>query len=127
MRWAVAWVPLVFIMIINGVAREKLYGPRLTELQAHQASTVTAAVLYALYVWLLFGFLRLETAMDAWRLGLVWLGLTVAFEFAFGRYVAGHTWSRLLADYDLRAGRVWSLFLAWVLVAPRIVFALQAA
>jgi hypothetical protein len=44
--------------------------------------------------------------------------MTIAFEFGFGHYVAGHSWSRLLADYNLANGRVWSLFLAWIAVLP---------
>ena len=33
------------------------------------------------------------------------------FELGFGHWVAGHPWSRLLADYDLLAGRIWVLVL----------------
>ena len=51
-------------------------------------------------------------------IGLIWLGLTVAFEFLFGRFVAGHSWIRLLQDYNILAGRVWSLLLLWVALAP---------
>ena len=51
---------------------------------------------------------------------VVWLGLTVVF--GFGRYVAGHSWNELLADYPLFSGRVWLLFLVWVLVLSYIVY-----
>ena len=47
--------------------------------------------------------------------------MTVAFEFAFGRTVADMSWSELLADYDLRAGRLWPLVLAWIAAGPEIV------
>jgi hypothetical protein len=42
----------------------------------------------------------------------------VAFEFLFGHYLGGATWESLLADYDLRQGRLWPLVLVTVLVAP---------
>ena len=42
--------------------------------------------------------------------------MTVAFEFGFGHFVAGHSWQRLLGDYNLLEGRVWLLFLLWILV-----------
>lgn len=53
--------------------------------------------------------------------GALWLALTVAFEFAFGRNVSGASLESLLADYDLRRGRLWSLVLLTVLFAPWLV------
>jgi len=46
--------------------------------------------------------------MPTITIGLVWLAMTVAFEFLFGDYVAGHSWDRLLHDYNLFAGRLGS-------------------
>ena len=37
--------------------------------------------------------------------------LASSFEFGFGHYVDGLTWTRLLADYDLSEGRL--LLLLW--------------
>ena len=42
----------------------------------------------------------------------------MAFELLFGRYVSGASWESLLADYDLRRGRLWSLVLVTILFAP---------
>ena len=126
MRWIVAWAPLVLVMIVNGVVREKWFRPRMPELRAHQLSTLTGGLLYGAYVWLVFDWLRVASANAAWGVGLSWFALTVVFEFGFGRYVAGHSWSRLLADYDLTAGRVWALLLVWIAVGPRIVFELRS-
>lgn len=52
-------------------------------------------------------------------------GLTVAFEFGFGRLVAKQSWHELLGDYDLRRGRTWPLVLAWIAVGPAVVRRLQ--
>ena len=56
---------------------------------------------------------------------MLWLGLTVAFEFLFGHYVVGHPWPRLLYDYNLLAGRVWSLLPIRVAVAPYVFYRLR--
>jgi hypothetical protein len=50
--------------------------------------------------------------------GGYWLILTVGFEFIFGHYVAGHSWERLLADYNLGQGRIWVLVLVTTFLAP---------
>src|SRR3712207_1716407 len=47
-------------------------------------------------------------------IGAGWIGLTVAFEFGFGRLVAGQSWEELLADYDVSEGRTWPFVLAWI-------------
>lgn len=122
MRWFLGWIPLVFLMIANGVLRQSVYGPAMSELRAHQLSTVTAALILLAYLWALFDRLDIEAERDAWSMGALWLALTVAFEFAFGRWVVGHSWARLVQDYNLAQGRVWSLFLVWIVLAPWIVW-----
>jgi hypothetical protein len=51
--------------------------------------------------------------------------MTLAFEFLFGHYVAGHSWRRLPADYDLSAGRVWVFAPLWVALAPPLLYRLM--
>ena len=63
--------------------------------------------------------------MRALAVGVVWLAMTMCFEFLFGHYVAGHSWSQLLQDYNICAGRVWALLLIWVTVAPYVFYRLQ--
>jgi hypothetical protein len=55
----------------------------------------------------------------------VWLGMTVAFEFLFGHYVAKRAWNELRRDYNLFAGRVWLVILVWVTIAPYVFYRLQ--
>jgi hypothetical protein len=125
LRYVLAWFPMVLLAIANGVIRVSTYGKYMSELRAHQLSTVTGILLFALYIWALTRWWRLESAHQALVIGGLWLALTVAFEFGFGHYVMGHPWSRLLHDYDLLAGRVWVIGLAWVAVAPWFFYRLQ--
>jgi hypothetical protein len=124
-RYALAWIPMVFLAIVNGVLREATYGKHLSELRSHQLSTLTGIVLMGGYIWLVTRRLGLESSTRAIRVGVLWLVLTVAFEFLFGHFVAGHSWGRLLHDYDLAAGRVWGFFLAFVAAAPWICYRLR--
>lgn len=116
------WLPMLPLAILNAVIREKGYGRHLSELAAHQISTVTAAILFGIYIGGLAIFWPLQSATQALTLGLIWLVLTVSFEFLFGHYVAKHSWSRLLQDYNLLVGRVWSLLLAWITIAPWVFY-----
>jgi hypothetical protein len=118
LRYLLAWIPMVFIGILNGIVREITYGKFLSELRAHQLSTAIGVCLFGLYIGALMRFLQVTSSAQALTIGLIWLGLTVIFEFTFGHYVAGQAWHKLLSDYNILAGRVWVLLLLWIAIAP---------
>jgi hypothetical protein len=115
---------LVFIAIANGALREGWYGKYLSELQAYQVSTATGILLLGLYIWVLIHIWRPVSSRQAITIGLVWLGMTVAFEFLFGHYVAERSWHELLRDYNILAGRIWLVVLVWVTIAPYVFYPL---
>src|SRR5438477_5422543 len=119
-KYVLAWIPMIFIAIINGAIREGWYGKHVSELQAHQFSTVAGVLLFAVYIWVLIRLWRPASAGQAIGIGLVWLGVTVAFEFLFGHYVAKRPWRVLLQDYNLFAGRVWLVVLVCVIVVASL-------
>lgn len=123
-KFFLAWLPMVLIAILNGVLREKGYRKYLGELRAHLVSTLLGMILLGLYIWGITRLLPLTSADLAWRIGFLWSGLTIVFEFGFGHFVMGHSWRKLLQDYNLLKGRVWLLVLIWVTVAPYIFFKL---
>ena len=61
------------------------------------------------------------------RIGLVWLLFTVAFEFFMGLVLTHRPLAQVLNDYNLFAGRVWSLFLIWLALAPWVFFRLRGS
>lgn len=126
LRYVLAWIPMIPIAIINGIVREFGYSKYLSELRSHQVSTATGILLFGLYIGGLSYLWPLESIAQALLIGFIWLGLTVAFEFLFGHYVAGHSWERLLSDYNLLAGRIWVLVLLWIAIAPLLFYSLTA-
>lgn len=126
-KYVLAWVPLVPIAILNAVIREAGYKQWLGELRAHQVSTATAIILFGVYIWAVTRLWPIQSGRQALLIGLIWLCLTVAFEFLFGHYVMGNPWQRLLHDYNLLAGRVWVLVLIWIALAPYVFYRLGAA
>lgn len=96
------------------------------DLAAHQISTLTLAILVGLYTWTLSGFLKLSSPGEAIGVGLVWMVLTLVFEFAVSRYVVGDSWGKLFGDYSIVEGRVWGLFILWVGLAPYVFYRIKA-
>ena len=121
-RHILFWFVLMLVAIGNGMLREETYGKSMAELTSHQISTLTGMLVTGLAAW---GFSRvwpLESQTQAWTVGISWLALTVIFEFTFGHYIAGHSWERLLQDYNLMEGRIWLIFLLWIAAMPTILF-----
>lgn len=116
---------MILIAIANGTVREFVYGPRMSTLAAHQLSTLTALVLFTAYTWALAVWMPLAGVGQALRVGLMWLVMTIAFEFVFGRYVAGHSWAALFADYNIFKGRVWVLIPVAVFILPYLVHVMR--
>jgi hypothetical protein len=90
LRYTFALIILLIAAIINGAVRELVYKNSLGELRAHQVSTLTGIILFGIIIWGLNRLLPLASAKQAWTVGLIWLALTVAFEFLFGHFVMGH-------------------------------------
>ncbi len=120
-KYFIAWFPMIILAIVNGFFREKVLVEKLNELQAHQMSTISMILLFGIYVWILFKIWPAESSKQALFIGLLWLMLTVIFEFLFGHYVMGHTWDKLLHDYNILEGRVWILILVWITISPYVI------
>jgi|GEM_PF-5379161 len=69
----------------------------------------------------------LDSTRQALLIGIIWLALTVAFEFVFGRLVMRRPWSQLLSDYNVFKGRMWAVFLIWLTLAPYVFFRFHCA
>jgi len=121
-KYLLAWFLMLLASVANGAIRDFTYGKRVDELTAHQLSTVSSVLLLGIVIW---GFVRLyppASGRQAISIGLLWLALTVAFEFLFFHYVGGHSWAELLGNYNVLKGRVWVVVLAWVAIAPYVFF-----
>lgn len=120
-RWLLAWIGGAAIGIGNGVVREATYGRRLGDASANRLSALTAVAAFAAYFRLLQRRWPLAGQSEALNVGGAWLGLTVAFEFGFGRLVVKKPWRELTADYKIARGRLWPLVLAWIALGPEVV------
>jgi hypothetical protein len=116
----VAWLGGILIGVGNGVAREVTVTRVMSEQRAHQLSCVSALGAFAAYFRALQFRWPLQGRNEALTIGGLWLALTTAFEFCFGRLVAKKSWSELTADYNLTRGRLWPVVLAGIAIGPEV-------
>ena len=124
MIWAKAlgvWGVVLVVMVCNGAVRDALLKGRLGEQAANQVSVVTGCTLIVSITFLLWRWMGIRTIAMAWGVGVLWILLTVAFEFGFMHYVAGASWDKLWSEYNVMRGRLWPVVMVVTLMAPRVV------
>jgi hypothetical protein len=118
LRAILIWLGILVLASLNGAVRDLLLAPRLGDPIARAISTVVLCMLVLLVTWLTIRWIGPRNSRQAWVIGVLWLILTLAFEFLAGHYLFHKPWATLLADYDVSKGRIWLLVLIVTLLAP---------
>jgi hypothetical protein len=114
-----AWLAVPLMAVVNGALRDLVYGKLMTETLAHSLSVVPLIGAILAWAWLLAGWVPLPSKRAGLRVGLIWLLLTLAFEFGLGA-LRGLELSELLAQYDIMQGQLWPLVPLTMGLAPEL-------
>jgi hypothetical protein len=115
----VIWLGLLVVAIANGALRE---GVLLKVLPRSLAFICSGLLLIAAVLLVAMVAMRWLGRVDVTRcllVGLLWLALTVGFEFGFG-LARGRSMGSLLDAYRFREGNIWPLVLLFIALAPLI-------
>lgn len=112
------WVLILVLAILNGGARTAIIAPGLGEHAGHVISTVMLCLIIFAAAWGSIRWIDPNGLRDAVIVGILWVSLTVAFEFLAGHFLFGNSWEKLLSDYNLGQGRIWILALFTILISP---------
>ena len=112
------WLLILVLAVLNGAFREAVLLPALGKPFALVLSGILLAVLILLVAFVFVPRFGQVGRAQALYLGLLWLILTLAFEFGFGRWVQGRSWSELLRAYTFEDGNLWPLVLVVTFFAP---------
>jgi len=121
-----AWLIILGLAIANGALREAVLIPSLGKPSGLVLSGVLLSSLVALVA---YGLVRVQQGVTASRgllIGVLWLSLTLAFEFTFGRYVQHKSWTELLDAYAFKDGNIWPVVLVATLLSPSVAAHLRA-
>jgi hypothetical protein len=118
-RHIAAWIILAVVAVANGAIREATYGRWLGRSLAHSLAVLPLLVAIFALAWLLARKWPLQGSRAGIRVGLIWVVLTVAFEFGVGA-LSGDSLSAMLAQYNVSRGSLWPLVPLSMAVAPEI-------
>ena len=116
LRALLAWLGILLAAFVNGGVRETVLVHRLgTSLALAVSGLLLALVVLAVA----FASIQWIGGRDrGWRIGALWLALTLLFEFGFGALVQHKSWETMLRAYAFEGGNLWPLVLLALLVAP---------
>jgi hypothetical protein len=118
LKAAALWLAVLALAMLNGAAREKLLAPSLGSSSALVLSGIVLSACVFLVALLAAPWYGRLSSAQWFGVGALWLAMTLAFEFGFGRYVQHKAWSELLEAYAFKGGNLWPLVLAVVLISP---------
>ena len=114
------WVCFIPAAILNGGLREHVLAGAVGEKWALPLSGIILSACIFLITWFLLPrTVKALSAKDSLRIGICWVFLTIAFEFASG-LAGGNTIKELLAAYNPLTGNLWLIVLVTTLLSPVI-------
>jgi hypothetical protein len=114
------WLVILIAMLGNGALRVTVFEPRWGEATARQVASILGVLLVLALSRAFVRRLERPARAQLLGVGVLWLALTVCFEFGMGRFVSHLSWEAMLADYNLLEGRLWPLVLLATLLGPRL-------
>jgi hypothetical protein len=121
LKYFLFWFPMLILAVLNGAARDLWYKNYVGELAGHQISTISLILLFGIYMYFIFLKFPPGSSMQSILVGILWLVLTLAFEFGFGLF-RGNSLSKLLEDYHILRGRIWIFIPVWITIAPYLIY-----
>ena len=118
-RAVLAWMLIMLAETLSGTARNLFIAPVIGDLRARQLGVPVGCLLIFVIAWLTARWLDARTRRAQLAAGVLWVALTLMFEFLLGRAL-GMSWDRILSDYNPARGGLMLLGLAFMLFAPLI-------
>lgn len=112
------WLVIVVAAIFNGVFRERVLVPAVGVDLALPLSGVLLAVLVFLVTLLLISFIGSSKQNTYIYIGLLWVVLTLSFEFLFGHFVVGKPWHEIIQVFNIRKGDLFIVVLFITGISP---------
>ena len=124
-RILLLWAAIIPLAIANGMLRDAVLARSFGQSRARTVSGLSLSAVILAWALLTITWIPFPGPLPYVGVGLLWLALTVAFEFLFGRLVARKSWRELLRAYRFEGGDIWPIVLIVVAASPLAAAALR--
>lgn len=118
-RAVAIWFVIIAAETSQGIARTFWLAPLVGDFRARQMAVFTGSAIILAITALFIRWIGPRTRRAALATGVLWLGLTLAFEIGLGR-ATGASWDRITEDYDPRRGGLLVIGMLVLVLAPLI-------
>lgn len=112
------WLLMVGVAVGNALFRDKLLAPAIGPATALPVSGFLLTMLVFLAALASVPLFDASTGKSYVLIGLIWLTLTLSFEFLFGHFVAGKPWHEIVRVFRMDKGDLFVLVLLSTLISP---------
>ncbi len=103
-RALLVWLVIIVAESVHGTLRTLYLAPVIGDFPARRVGVFIGTAIIFVIALAFTRWIGARTKAQLLGIGLLWVVLTVTFEFALGRGVLHYDWSRMLSDYDLSRG-----------------------
>ena len=114
------WLSIIPLAILNGGFREALLIPWIGEGFAEPFSGIILCLLIFLVSLVFIPRIGRGEPTTYWKIGILWIALTITFETVFGLAI-GNSLSELLKAYDITTGNLWLIVVIFTGITPWLV------
>jgi hypothetical protein len=119
------WLIIVLAAILNGFIREKALMPIFGIQASLPLSGITLSLLILIIAYFLVPLIGKHHGRVFFFIGVLWVGLTLAFEYLFGHFVLGKSWAEINDVFNLKDGNLFVVAVFISAAAPWLVAKLR--
>ena len=114
------WLSIIPLAILNGGFRQYCLEKWFSETIAGAISVVLLCLLIFIVALIFIPRLGIAKSPTYWKMGLLWVFLTIIFETGLGLTV-GMTTSEILNTYNVTTGNFWLIVVLFIAITPRLI------
>ncbi|UPT78435.1 hypothetical protein MN086_04625 [Sulfurovum sp. XGS-02] len=118
LKTSMIWLIIAVMAIINGIFRENVLVGMISPNMAVPVSGITLSIIVLIVTYVSFPLFGKHHALTYFVIGLQWVLMTLLFEFIFGHYVMGKSWSDISEVFHIMKGNLFIIVLAVSLISP---------
>ncbi|MHB8971607.1 MAG: hypothetical protein ACYC3X_18580 [Pirellulaceae bacterium] len=114
------WLILIAAEILHGIVRGMFLVPYVGPFRSSQIGVFTGSLIIFAIALAFVRWIGASRSSQLLGIGVLWLILTLAFEFLFGHFVVGASWERLASDYNVLQGGLLAFGMVFLAFSPWI-------
>lgn len=121
LKTSMIWFVIALFAVANGIFRETVLVSNLGQNIALPVSGMLLSLIVFIVTYLSFHLFSKHNTLTYFLIGLQWVLMTLLFEFLFGHYVVGKSWSDILQVFHITKGDLFIIVLIASLFSPLLV------